>query len=355
MPINQPQLYFSLWVMVSLAAQAAYPDYITYDNKRMGTPEKPYILRTYIPNLELDDEVLSHHSRGFPSPTYSPSNGRLSKSGMYKTIPVIPASVSVSCGPQLAYAWDTTECRLLYAWANGFLDMESHWGAPNSGRRNGNYSARLFGQVFYKAKGKPPLQINGKPQSAAVSYHGNKRIKGHPEFSYAADGRKITVSVRPGPAVQTVEVQYVSSDQSDTLGYVDPKTPFEVLDSKKGSLKVLLRPNVAETYHGFKRPNVKIADASAEVGKALYTTFGCIACHTLDGAKNHGPTFQSLFDSKRDFPKHGLITADENYLRESITKPNTKTVPGFTPGMMPPYPLDSKQVDSLVLFIKSLK
>jgi len=341
--------------MVSFVGQAAPPDYVTYDNKRMGTPEKPYILRTCIPNLELGDEVLSHHGRGFPSPTYSPANGRLSNRGTYKPIPVIPASVSVSYGPQLAYAWDTTECRLLYAWANGFLDMESHWGAPNSGRRSGNYSARLFGQVFYKAKGKPPLQINGKAQSGDVSYLGNKRIKGHPEFSYAADGRKITVSVRPGLSVQTVEVQYVSSDQSDTLGYVDAKTPFEVLDSKKGSLKVLLRPNAAETYHGFRKPNVKIANASVEAGKALYTTFGCIACHTLDGAKNHGPTFEGLFDSKRNFPEHGSVAADEDYLRESITKPNAKTVPGFTPGMMPPYPLDGKQVDSLVLFIKSLK
>jgi cytochrome c2 len=355
MAIHKQQLYSSLWVLASLLVQAAHPDYITYDNKRMGTPEKPYILRTYIPNLELGEEVLSHHSRGFPSPTYSPSNGRLSKGGTYKAIPVIPASVSVSYGPLLAYAWDTTECRLLYAWANGFLDMESHWGTPNSGRRSGNYSARLFGQVFYKAKGKPPLQINGKPQSANVRYHGNKRIKGHPEFSYTVDGRKITVSVRPGPTAQTVEVQYVSSDPLDTLGYVDVKTPFDVLDSKRGRLKVLLRPNAAETYHGFKKPNIKIADASAEAGQTLYTTFGCIACHTLDGSRNHGPTFQGLFDSKRNFPEHGSVTADEHYLRESITKPNDKTVPGFTPGMMPPYPLDAKQVDALVLFIKSLK
>ena len=87
----------------------------------------------------------------------------------------------------------------------------------------------------------------------------------------------------------------------------------------------------------------------------LYTTYGCIACHSLDGAKNHGPTFQRLFDSKRKFPDLGMVTANEEYLRESITEPNAKTVPGFTPGMMPAYPLDRKQVDSLVLFIQSLK
>ena len=64
---------------------------------------------------------------------------------------------------------------------------------------------------------------------------------------------------------------------------------------------------------------------------------------------------KGFFDSTRKFPDLGLVTANEEYLRESITEPNAKTVPGFTPGMMPAYPLDRKQVDSLVLFIQSLK
>ena len=355
MTIEKTIFCLSFSLLSAALLQAVQPDYITYENKRMGTLDTPYLLRTYVPSLELDEEVLAHHSRGFSSPRYSPSNGRLSTSGSYGTIPVIPAAISVSYGPRLAFVWDTTECRLLYAWSNGFLDMESHWGSPQSGRRNGNYSARLFGQVFYKAKGKPPLQINGKTHSGQVSYHGNKRIQGHPEFSYSIDGRTITVTIKPGPAAQTVEVQYVSSNESDVLHYHDPKTSFEVIESKSGSVKVLLSPNAAETYHGFKKPNIKIEQASAKVGKTLYTTYGCIACHTLDGSKNHGPTFQGLSNSKREFPSLGVVTADENYLRESITSPNAKTVPTYTPGMMPAYPLDGKQVDSLVLFIQSFK
>ena len=355
MTIGKTFFCLSFSLLSSVLLQAVQPDYITYENKRMGTIETPYLLRTYVPSLELDEEVLAHHSRGFPSPRYSPSNGRLSTSGSYGTIPVIPAAISVSYGPRLSYVWDTTECRLLYAWANGFLDLESHWGSPQSGRRNANYSARLFGQVFYKAKGKPPLQINGKPHSGKINYYGNKRIKGHPEFSYQVDGRTITVSVKPGSAAQTVELKYVSSKPADVLHYHDPKTSFEVLESKPGRVKVLLRPNAAETHHGFKKPNLKIAEASADGGKTLYTTYGCIACHTLDGSKNHGPTFQGLFNSKREFPSLGAVTADEKYLRESITNPNAKTVPTYTPGMMPAYPLDGKQVDSLVLFIQSLK
>ena len=99
----------------------------------------------------------------------------------------------------------------------------------------------------------------------------------------------------PGLAAQTVELKYLSSKLADVLHYHDPKTSFEVLESKSGQLKVLLSPNAAETHHGFKKPSVQIAEASVEAGRTLYTTYGCIACHSLDGAKNHGPTFQRTF------------------------------------------------------------
>jgi hypothetical protein len=191
----------SLALIAAFGASGAHPDYITYDNKRIGSPDKPYIIRTYLPNPDLEDVVLSHHGRGFESPSYSPNSGLLSTRGTYKPIKVIPAAISVSYGDRLAYAWDTTECRLLYAWANGFLDMESHWGAPGKGGRSRNsYDARLFGQLFYKAKGQPPLQINGKPHSNDVRYLGNSRKGGHPTFRYSVDGRTISVDIRPGKA-----------------------------------------------------------------------------------------------------------------------------------------------------------
>ena len=38
----------------------------------------------------------------------------------------IPAALGVNFGDQLSYCWDTTECRLLYAWNGGFLDMANN-------------------------------------------------------------------------------------------------------------------------------------------------------------------------------------------------------------------------------------
>jgi hypothetical protein len=51
-----------------------------------------------------------------------------------------------------------------------------------------------------------------------------------------------------------------------------------------------------------------------------------------------------------------VVKADEAYLRESIMTPNAKIAQNFPPNFMPPYAnLKPLEVDSLVLYIKSLK
>jgi cytochrome c2 len=344
--------YRFLFAMFAIGALAA-PEFLTYDNRPMGTSDKALIIRSYVPNPGLDKEVTAQHGTGLPSPTYSPGSGLLSSSRKYGTIDNIPAGIAVNEGPALSYVWDSTECRLLYAWANGFLDMQPHWGTRESGRRDRNYGARLVGQVFYKAKGKHPLQINGKPQSTEIRYSGNSRKDGHPIFRYGVDGRTISLAISAGEARQTLVLHYRSS-QADTLGYADSATPFELLESSPGSLRVLIRPNAAETHRGFKPPSIKIGVASVAAGEKLYQLMGCVACHTIDGSKNHGPSFKSLAGNPR--PIGGAeITANDDYLRESITKPSAKTVDGFPANMMPPYVLDDKQVESLILFIKGIE
>ena len=329
--------------------------YITYHNQPEGLPDQPFILRTYLPNPGLETEVTARHGEGHETPRYSPKTGLLSASRNDNPITGIPAGIAVSMGPDLSYAWDTTECRLLYAWSNGFLDMEPYWGPPERGNRKGfDYVPRLIGNLFYKAKGAHPLRINGEPLPEAIRYTGNRRVAGRPLFSFQAGDSEITVSVRPGGSIQTVLLSYESSLQDDQLSYEDPDTASEVVESGPGSLKVLLRPNAAESYYGFKKEEVELADASAEAGEQLYQNFGCMACHSIDGSKNHGPTFEGLAGSKREFPGIGTVEADDDYLRESITAPHTKSVPGYPVGLMPAYPLNEKQVDSLVLYIQSL-
>ena len=104
------------------------------------------------------------------------------------------------------------------------------------------------------------------------------------------------------------------------------------------------------------------APVSADEGRRLYQLYGCIACHSIDNTAlaKLGPPFKGLFGSQRAFVGGVVqVLADEGYIRESIVNPSAKIVSGYERGGagMPSFAgvLTDAQIDSLVLFIKSLK
>ena len=331
--------------------------YLTFEVKPMGSIERPLILRTFVPELGLDrDQVLSNHSRGESSPKYSPGSGKES-SKKYEPIEGIPAAIAVNMGEKLSYVWDTTECRLLYAWTDGFLDMKNYWGDRQSGRRKGfGYVPRLYGFVFYKAVGLHPLQINSQPVSKVGSpqYLGYSLGKDRlPVYDYQVGSSRISVSIRPGSSVQTLRLEF-SSDDKESLDFKSPNTQVKVIKKSPGKLSIDIRPNAGERFSSEEKKEV-IKNPTLAIGEKLYTTLGCIACHSIDGGKNHGPTLKGTYGAKREFLNGDSLIVDEAYLRESIENPMAKTVKGYLTGMMPPYKLDPAEYDSLILFIKSIK
>lgn len=91
-----------------------------------------------------------------------------------------------------------------------------------------------------------------------------------------------------------------------------------------------------------------------ELGKKLYAG-QCSACHSLDGSKMNGPTWKGLYLSSREMVDGSKLTADEDYLRESITKPDAKIVKGYQ-NVMPSFGyLSDAQINGLIEYIKSLK
>ncbi len=99
-----------------------------------------------------------------------------------------------------------------------------------------------------------------------------------------------------------------------------------------------------------------------EEGRRLYEMMGCMACHSIDGTTyaKVGPSWKGLFGSERMLAKGGeRAVANESYLRESIQNPAAKVVKGYEKldTGMPIYAgvLTDAQIDSLILFIKSLK
>ena len=333
------------------------PSYLTYNNLPMGTAEKPLVMRTFVRNPGLDKElVLPNHSSGHPSPKYSPGSGRES-SGSYRLLNGIPAAIAVNAGPALSYAWDTTECRLLYGWANGFLDMTNYWGEKESGRRRSyGYTPYLKGFLFYKAQGQHPISVNGKSVArfGAPRYVGYSLKNGHPVFDFKAGNHELSIAVKPGKAAQTIELTILEKSGAK-LAFGSPKTPVEIVAHKPGTLTVLIRPNAGEQHDGYRTEALKIDNATVATGEKLFSNLGCIACHTTDGGNNHGPTLKGLFGANRSFVEGGSAKVDAAYLRESIENPHAKTVAGYPKGMMPPYELEAAAYDSLILFIKQLR
>lgn len=96
---------------------------------------------------------------------------------------------------------------------------------------------------------------------------------------------------------------------------------------------------------------------STDAGRTLYQNKGCFACHSLDGTRLVGPSFQGLFGRKEIVVADGEereILVDEIYLKRSITQPDVEVVQGFIKGQMPPIPLAEHEVAALVEFIQSL-
>jgi hypothetical protein len=177
-------------------------------HKPLGTPEKPFVMRTFAPDPGLDPAVFAHHGVGKDGVKYDPAT-RLDvtekvkdpATGAVREVPVVrkaekgvAGAIAVNHGPGFSYVWDSTECRLLYAWRGGFLDMDTYWGKePGSGRPK-MYIPLLMGRIVYRATGQRPLSEAGKDAPVFLGY---KMEQGLPEFRYRLGTRTFREKVLP--------------------------------------------------------------------------------------------------------------------------------------------------------------
>jgi cytochrome c oxidase subunit 2 len=94
---------------------------------------------------------------------------------------------------------------------------------------------------------------------------------------------------------------------------------------------------------------------AAAQGEKLYTSKGCLACHTTTGAPGIGPSWKGVW-SKQEATNVGTVTVDENYVRESILDPQAKIVNGFG-AVMPTFrgQITDPEIGEVIAYIKSLK
>jgi cytochrome c oxidase subunit 2 len=95
------------------------------------------------------------------------------------------------------------------------------------------------------------------------------------------------------------------------------------------------------------------AGSMAADGEALFQQLGCSTCHRSD-TQGRGPNLAGVFGSKVMLEDGRTVTADEDYVRESILVPAAKVVSGFKP-VMPPFQglVTEEQLNALVAYVKA--
>ncbi len=89
-------------------------------------------------------------------------------------------------------------------------------------------------------------------------------------------------------------------------------------------------------------------------GEKIFAELGCVTCHRTD-IQGRGPTLQGIFGKPVLLQDGRTVTADENYIRESILDPGAKIVNGYKP-VMPTFQglVTEEQLNALVAYVKSL-
>jgi len=92
----------------------------------------------------------------------------------------------------------------------------------------------------------------------------------------------------------------------------------------------------------------------AVTGQKLFSQLGCVTCHRSD-TQGRGPNLVGVYGKQVLLEDGRTVTADENYIRESILEPAAKIVQGFKP-VMPTFQgqISDEQLNALVAYVKSL-
>lgn len=109
------------------------------------------------------------------------------------------------------------------------------------------------------------------------------------------------------------------------------------------------------TFDQWVATNSIASDDPVARGQQWYTTYGCLACHSLDGNRGVGPSFKGIYGQEHTFEDGTTAMVDEAYLYEAIVNPNAKIVQTYVAAMPQNFgeTLTDEQINDLIAFIKA--
>jgi len=102
----------------------------------------------------------------------------------------------------------------------------------------------------------------------------------------------------------------------------------------------------SEKYEEFINEKLREEESAVTLPKLL-NKYSCTDCHSLDGTVLVGPTLKDIYEKEVTVIENGkekTVTADKDYLRESILNPSQKVVKGFD-AIMSSYKDDISEKD----------
>jgi len=137
-------------------------------------------------------------------------------------------------------------------------------------------------------------------------------------------------------------------------GYPPVMVAYTLNDDELGALVALIKSLGAEQQDN--EPSASGAsgpgDDLATQGQRLAGSLGCLACHSVDGSKGVGPSWQGVYGKTETLADGTSIKVDEGYIRESVLDPGAKIVKGYSP-VMPALAPSDQELNALIAFIKS--
>ena len=140
------------------------------------------------------------------------------------------------------------------------------------------------------------------------------------------------------------------------VGHPNMRGTVIVEDEMKFAAWLKTQPTFAATRTPATLPNAgdPAAGTPAALGKSLAQGKGCVACHSVDGSRGAGPTWQGLFGKTESFADGSSAQVDDAFLKNEIRNPLARIVKGFAP-IMPKVEMSDEELDALVAYIKSQK
>jgi cytochrome c2 len=216
-----------------------------------------------------------------------------------------------------------------------------------------NYTAASWGYVRTFKYGSPNYRADGTPGVDTL-------VPGRAYVS--ADGRAVFVTMPDIKPVMQLQVSWkVRSRDGRAVEGSAYTTPYalEAFNPRaEGFGDVVLDLTRREAPPG----PPAVAPASVDQGREVFVKYGCLACHATErgAATKLGPPLAGVFQTPRPIVgQTAPVVADEGYLRQSIREPSAAVVSGFDRGGsgMPSFSgvLSDEQIESVILFLKSLK